>query len=237
MPASEDSQAPVGNRFLAALPGEVYEGLRPHLEVVSLGPKDVIYEPYGPISHVYFPTGCIVSLVAVMGDRSMYELATVGKEGMIGLPVFLETQTAPFRTFTQVPGEALRLDADVFVDALGRSSGFVHLLHRYAQVLLNQVAWSAACNRAHSVEQRCARWLLMTHDRVASDRYLLTQEFLGQMLGVHRPRVSRAAGALQKAGLIRYVRGRITVLDRAGLEAASCECYRVIRAEYDRLLG
>jgi CRP-like cAMP-binding protein len=237
MPASEDFQGPVPNRLLAALPGEVYEALRPHLEVVPMGLKDVVYEPYGRISHVYFPIGCIVSLVAVMEDRSMYELATVGKEGMIGLPLFLETESAPFRTFTQVPGEALQLDADVFMGAVGRSAAVVRLLHRYTQVLFNQVAWSAACNRAHSIEQRCARWLLMTHDRVASDRYLLTQEFLGQMLGVHRPRVNRAAGALQKAGLIRYVRGRITVLDRAGLEAASCECYRGIRAEYDRLLG
>jgi CRP-like cAMP-binding protein len=237
MPASEDFQEPVGNRFLAALPGEVYEGLRPHLEVVSLGPKDVIYEPYGPISHVYFPTGCIVSLVAIMGDRSMYELATVGKEGMIGLPIFLETETAPYQTFTQVPGEALRLDAAVFRDEIGRGGLLIHLLHRYAQVLFNQVAWSAACNRAHSLEQRCARWLLMTHDRVGSDRFLLTQDFLAQMLGVHRPRVNKVARALQNAGLIRYVRGRITVLDRQGLEAASCECYRVVRSEYDRLFG
>jgi len=236
MSASDDFQQPVANRFLAALPGEVYEALRPNLEVVTMDHKNVVYEPDGPIAHVYFPIGCIVSLVAIMDDRSMYELATVGKEGMVGLPLLLETETAPFRAFTQVPGQAIRLDADVFVDALGRSPALVRLLHRYVQVLFNQVAWSSACNRAHSTEQRCARWLLMTHDRVASDRYLLTQEFLWQMLGVPRPRVNRAAGALQKAGLIRYVRGRITVLDRAGLEAASCECYRFIRAEYDRLL-
>src|SRR3954447_5942539 len=237
MPDSADFRGPVPNRLLAALPGEVYETLRPHLDVVAMSHKDVAYEPDGRIAHVYFPIGCIVSLVAIMDDGSMYELATVGKEGMVGLPLFLETETAPFRAFTQVPGQAIRLDADVFVDALGHSPALVRLLHRYVQVLFNQVAWSSACNRAHSTEQRCARWLLMTHDRVASDRYLLTQEFLGQMLGVPRPRVNRAAGALQKAGLIRYVRGRIRVLDRAGLEAASCECYRFIRAEYDRLLG
>jgi CRP-like cAMP-binding protein len=204
---------------------------------VSLSPEEVIYEPDGPIRHVYFPAGCIVSLVAIMGDGSMFELATVGREGMIGLPLVLATETAPFRSFTQVPGTALRLDADVFRDTIGRSGSLVILLHRYAQVLFNQVAWSAACSRAHSIEQRCARWLLMTHDRVTSDRFHLTQEFLGQMLGVHRPRVNRAAGALQKAGVIRYVRGRITVVDRGGLEAAACECYQFIRSEYDRLLG
>jgi CRP-like cAMP-binding protein len=236
MSASEDPQERVGNRLLSAFPSEVYRRLQPELEAVSMGPKDVVYEPHGPIPHVYFPTGCIVSLVAIMGDGSMFEVATVGQEGMIGLPHFLETDTAPYRAVTQVPGEALRLDAGVFRDAIGRSGEGVQLLHRYAQVLFNQVAWSAACNRAHSLEQRCARWLLMTHDRVHSSKFLLTQDFLAQMLGVHRPRVNRAAGALQKAGLIRYVRGRITVLDREGLEAAACECYRVIRSEYERLL-
>ena len=236
MPTSEAAREPVGNRLLAALPRAVYEGLRPHLETVSLGPGDVIYEPDGPIRHVYFPAGCIVSLVAIMGDGSMLELATVGKEGMVGVPLFLETETAPFRSFTQVPGESLRLAADVFRDTIGRSGTVVSLLHRYAQVLFNQVAWSAACNRAHSLEQRCARWLLMTHDRVDTDRFELTQEFLGQMLGVHRPRVNRAAGAIQKAGVIRYVRGRVTVVDRKGLEDAACECYRFIRDEYERLL-
>ena len=237
MSVSADTRDRVGNRLLSAFPSEVYRRLQPELEAVSMGPKDVVYEAHGPIPHVYFPTGCIVSLVAVMNDDSMFEVATVGKEGMIGLPLFLETETVPCRAFTQVPGEALRLDADVFLDAIGGSGEVVRLLHRYAQVLFNQVAWSAACNRAHSLEQRCARWLLMTHDRVHSNKFLLTQEFLAQMLGVHRPRVNRVAGTLQKAGLIRYVRGRITVLDREGLEAAACECYRVIRTEYDRLLG
>src|SRR3954453_19548888 len=204
MSASDDFQQPVANQLLAALPSEVYEALRPNLEIVAMDHKNVVYEPDGPIGHVYFPIGCIVSLVAIMEDGSKYELATVGKEGMIGLPLFLETETAPFRAFTQVPGEALRLDAEVFVDAIGRSDAVHRLMHRYAQVLFNQVAWSAACNRAHSLEQRCARWLLMTHDRVGSDRFLLTQDFLAQMLGVHRPRVNKVARALQKAGLIRY---------------------------------
>jgi CRP-like cAMP-binding protein len=237
MPTYEASREPVGNRLLAAMPREVYEDLHSYLETVPLGPRDIVYEPHGPIPHVYFPAGCIVSLVAIMGDGGMFELATVGKEGMVGVPLFLETETAPFRALTQVPGTALRLDAGVFKDAMGRSRALVSLLHRYAQVLFNQVAWSAACSRAHSLEQRCARWLLMTHDRMDSDQFELSQEFLGQMLGVHRPRVNRAAGALQKAGVIRYVRGRIRIVDWQGLEAAACECYRIIRGEYDRLLG
>ena len=237
MLASEESPEPSGNHLLDALPREVYERLRPGLEVVSLAPKDVVYEPGGPIPHVIFPTGCVVSLVAMMDDGAMYDLTTVGREGMVGLPVFLETETALYRAFTQIPGAALRLDSDVFRDATCASVPAARLLHRFAQVLFNQVAWSAACGRAHSIEQRCARWLLMTHDRVGAGQFLLTQESLAQMLGVRRAGVNEAAGALQKAGLIRYKWGRVTILDRDGLEAASCECYRHIREEYDRLLA
>ena len=235
MPAPEAPEPP-GNHLLAALPREVYERLRPRLERVSLATKDVVYEPLGPIPHVVFPTGCIISLVATMDDGSMYELTTVGREGMVGLPVFLETGTAPYLAFTQVPGAAFRLDSGVFMDAIASSIPSARLLHRFAQVLFNQVAWSAACGRAHSVVQRCARWLLVTHDRVGSGEFILTQEFLAQMLGVRRAGVNEAAGALQKAGLIRYRWGRVTILDRAGLEAASCECYRHIRGEFERLL-
>jgi CRP-like cAMP-binding protein len=237
MPPPAGALEPTGNRILDAFPREVFERLRPVLEVVPLAPRDVVYEPHGPVSHVYFPTSCVVSLVAIMGDGSKYELTTVGREGMVGLPVFLETATAPYRTTAQIPGEALRLDAATFRDALGRSAAATRLLHHYAQVLFNQVAWSAACGRAHRTEQRCARWLLMTHERVGAGQFLLTQEFLAQMLGVRRAGVNQAAGALQRAGLIRYTRGRITVLDRTGLEAASCECYRFIRDEYERLLS
>jgi CRP-like cAMP-binding protein len=234
--ASEEPREPAGNHLLDALPREVYERVRPRLVAVSLAPKDVVYEPHGPIPHVIFPTGSVVSLVAIMDDGMKYELTSVGREGMVGLPAFLETETAPYLAFTQVPGAALRLDAGVFHDAIGASTPSVRLLHRFSQVLFNQVAWSAACGHAHSVVQRCARWLLMTHDRVGSGQFLLTQEFLAQMLGVRRAGVNEAAGALQKAGLIRYTWGRVTILDREGLEAASCECYRHIRGEYKRLL-
>jgi CRP-like cAMP-binding protein len=237
MSAPEGAPEAAGNHLLDAFPPEVSERLRPALEVVTLAPKDAVYEPHGPIPYVYFPTTCVVSLVAIMGDGSMYELTTVGREGLIGLPAFLETATAPYRAMIQIPGEILRLDAGTFRDVLGRSAAATRLLHRYAQVLFNQVAWSAACGRAHPTEQRCARWLLMTYDRVGAGQFFLTQEFLSQMLGVRRAGVNQAASALQKAGLIRYIRGRVTILDRVGLEAASCECYRFIRDEYERLLG
>jgi CRP-like cAMP-binding protein len=207
------------------------------LEAVPLAPKQVIFEANGPIPHVYFPTDGVVSLVTYLEDGPSVEIATVGREGMVGLSLFLETATIAWRAFGQVPGEALRMRAGSFRDEVERNGAFVRLLKRYTQAMLIQVAQSSACNCAHTIEQRCARWLLQTHDRVGSDEYLLTQEFLAQMLGVRRSSVSQVAGGLQKAGLIRYVRGRITVLNRAGLEATSCECYGFIRGEFERLLG
>ncbi len=165
------------------------------------------------------------------------ELATVGREGMVGLPVFLGADTMPSRAHGQVPGEALRMEAGAFRAAVERHEPLVRLLNRYAHALFNQAALTLACNGVHPAEQRCARSLLQTHDRVGADQFLLTQEFLAQMLGVRRPAVSVAASMLQKAGLIHYVRGRVTVVDREGLEAASCDCYQVIKREFDRLLG
>ena len=203
----------------------------------SVGVKHVIYEPNGAITHVYFPTGCIISLVTYLEDGSAVEMATIGLEGMVGLPIFLGSDTMPSRAFGQIPGDALRITAAAFKAAIKRNRPLVRVLNRYTQALFNQVAQTTACNRVHLVEQRCARWLLQTHDRVGSDQFFLTQEFLAQMLGVRRSGVSAAAGLLQKAGLIRYARGRITVLDRPGLESAACECYGVIKREFDRLLG
>ena len=170
-------------------------------------------------------------------DGASVEMATVGLEGMVGLPVFLGTDTMPSRAFGQVAGDSLRITTAAFTAEVKRNGPLVRVLNRYTQALFNQVAQTTACNRVHLVEQRCARWLLQTHDRVGSDRFSLTQEFLAQMLGVRRTGVSAAAGLLQKAGLIRYARGRITVLDRPGLESAACECYRVIKREFDRLIG
>ena len=179
----------------------------------------------------------MISLVTYLEDGPSVEIATVGREGMVGISLFLETATVAWRAFGQVPGKALRIRAETFREEVDRNGALVRLLKRYTQALLSQVAQSSACNCVHTIEQRCARWLLQTHDRVGSDHYPLTQEFLAQMLGMRRSSVSQAAGGLQKAGLIRYVRGRITVLDRAGLEAASCECYAIIRREFERLLG
>jgi CRP-like cAMP-binding protein len=192
--------------------------------------------PSASSSHVYFPIGVVISLVTSMEDGTAVELATVGREGMVGLPVFLGTGSLPIQAFGQIPGEALRVTAEAFRAEIKRNGPLVQVLNRYMQALFIQVAQVAACNRVHLVEQRRARWLLQTHDRVGADQFLLTQEFLAQMLGVRRAGVSVAAGLLQKAGLIRYARGRITILDRPGQESAACECYRVVRREFDRLL-
>jgi CRP-like cAMP-binding protein len=237
MPPLEAPTPAMGNRLLDSLPRPDLERLRPHLEAVSVGVKHVVYEPNGPIKHVYFPINCVISLVTYLEDGASVEMATIGLEGMVGLPIFLGTDTMPSRAFGQVPGDALRITAAAFTEEIERNGPLVQVLNRYTQALFNQVAQTTACNRVHLVEQRCARWLLQTHDRVGSDQFSLTQEFLAQMLGVRRTGVSAAAGLLQKAGLIRYARGRITVLDRPGLESAACECYRVIKREFDRLIG
>jgi CRP-like cAMP-binding protein len=224
------------NRILAALPPKELKRLEPKVEAVSLEFKQPVYEPGEPIRHVYFPTSGVVSLVTVMSDDQPVEIATVGREGMVGLPVFLEAGEIPGRAFCQVPGAALRMEAEAFKVEAQWGGGLTSLLLRYTQALFNQVAQSAACNRTHTVEERCARWLLMTQDRVGEDRFPLTQEFMAMMLGVRRATVNVAAGILQRAGFITYMRGRITVLDRPGLESASCECYAKVQSEFDRLL-
>lgn len=234
---SPDPGIPAKNRILAALPREEYERLLPNLETVSLPLKYVLYEPNEPIEHVYFPVHGVVSLVTIMEDGAAVETAVVGNEGMIGLPVFLGADTIPMKALSQIPGEAIRMKADVFKDLVKQGSPLHGLLHRYTRSLFNQIAQSAACNRLHPIEQRCCRWLLMAHDRMDSDEYLLTQEFLSQMLGVHRASVNLVASILQKAGLICYSRGKITILDRLGLEAAACECYARIKQEFDRLFA
>ncbi len=225
------------NRLLAALPADGYAALAPHLEPVTLASKEPVYAPNQPIPHVLFPTTGVFSVLTVMADGAAIEVATVGNEGMVGLPLFLGTTTTPNLIVAQISGESLRLPAAAFQEAVEHNRDLVAILHRYTQALLLQIAQSAACNRLHTMEQRCARWLLLTHDRVAADQFPITHEFLAQMLGVRRASVTEAVGTLQQAGLIAYRRGKMTVVDRAGLEAAACECYGVIRAEYDRLLG
>lgn len=224
------------NRILAALPANELERLGSQLELVELELKEVLIDPNREIGDVYFVEDGLVSILGVMSDGSAVETATVGHEGMVGLPVFLGAASMAAQAFAQVPGRAYRLSASALREEIGRGGALAALLGRYTQALFTLVAQSSACNRLHPVEQRCARWLLMTHDRVGRDTFELTHLFLSQMLGVRRATVTEAAGELQRRGLIDYTRGRITVVDRPGLERAACECYGVISAEFARLL-
>ena len=239
MPTPSHAQIPelATNRLLAALPADELDALRPHLEVVHLGVGDTIYPQGDPVRHAYFPlTGC-VSVVVTMADGGMVEAGTVGREGLVGLAAFLGADGGPLETRAQVPGDYARLPVAVLRDAAAPGSVLFRLLLRYAQALYVLAAQGAGCNRLHPIEERCARWLLLTHDRAGRDTFLLTHEYLGYMLGVRRPSVSVALSALQRAGLIAYQRGEVTIADREGLEDGACECYGIIAAEYARLLG
>jgi CRP-like cAMP-binding protein len=224
------------NRLLVALPKDEYHRLLPHLEKVSLPLRDILYEANGAIAHVFFPLTGVVSLVIMDGGFTL-EVGIIGNEGIVGTPVFLGADRSPTRAIVQIPGEALRMEAKVFQKEIERDGPLHGLVQRYTQAIINQISQSIVCNRRHSVAKRMCRWLLMSHNRVGADEFLLTHEFLAQMLGVRRPTVTAVAGTLQKAGLISYHRGRIAILDRKGLEAASCECYEMIVKELDRLLG
>jgi CRP-like cAMP-binding protein len=225
------------NRLLAALPRKEYDRLHPHLEKVSLLLRDILYEANGPIPHVYFPLDGVVSLVIIMDGGCSLEVGIIGNEGMVGTPVFLGCQSSLTRAISQVAGDALRMETKVFHEEMLRHGALYGLVQRSTQAMINQISQSTVCNHRHSVKKRLCRWLLMSHDRVGTDEFPLTHEFLAQMLGVRRPTVTAVAGTLQKAGLIRYRRGELTVLDRKGLEAASCECYEVVAKELERLLG
>lgn len=233
---SKSQSNSIGNHILAALPDDETEILRPHLEAVPLPFRQDIYSQSVPIEHVYFVDCGVVSLTSPMQEGIPVEIATIGPEGMVGIPVFLGAGQTPHRAFVQVPGDGLRMSSGEFKRLIAECPTLTRLLLRYTLGLMNQMAQNAACNRAHSVDERCARWLLMTQDRVTSSSFPLTQEFLAQMLGVRRPTVSIAAGMLANAGLITYVRGQIKIIDRGGLEAAACECYGIITAEFKRLL-
>ena len=225
------------NRLLSALPERDYRRLARHTETVHLEMKQVAVDPDRPIPYVYFPLTGLVSMLTVMKGGKAIELAVVGNEGMIGLPLFLGVNATPSLAITQVPGQSVRIKADVFQKELKRQRGLTKVLQLYTQALMIQISQGMACNGIHRIEQRTARWLLMTHDRVASERFPLTQEFLGQMLGVRRASVSEVAAKLQKARLIRYKRGMVEVLDRTGLESVSCECYGAIQRQFETLLG
>jgi CRP-like cAMP-binding protein len=225
------------NRLLRALAPEAYATLLPHLESVELTTGQVLWPADGPIHGVYFPRTAVCSLLTPLADEAPVESATVGFEGLVGIPVVLGAPTTHTRGIGQIAGAAARVDAGRFRDWLAGADGALALFLRYAQVLLEQTAQSVACNRKHEMDERCARWLLATADRVGSASFLLTHEFLAAMLGVRRASVTVAAGMLQQAGLLRYSRGRVTILDRERLEEASCECYRVVRVGHERLLG
>lgn len=236
MDGENERQRSRANRVLAALPDAVYRRLVPSLELVSMEIKQILYQPNGDIPYIYFPLNTVTSLVIRMQDGQIAEVATVGNEGMVGLPVFLGAETFAGQAFTQIPGDALRMPTSVFKDEIAQGDSLHDVLHRYTQALFTQVAQSAACNRLHDIDQRCARWLLMSQDRVGAAQFLLTQEFLSQMLGVRRASVSEVASRLQREGLIQYSRGVITVVNRPALEATACECYAIIEREYDSLL-
>ncbi len=234
---SQSLPNPVGNKLLAALSREEYERLLPQMQAITLPLKQHIYELNEPIEHVYFPNSGIISVLGVLGNGGTVEVATVGNEGMIGSPILLGTDRIAAETIVQIPGDGWRMKVDVFKREVPPGSPFHNVLLRYVQALMNQLIRSVICNTMHPVEARCCRWLLQTQDRVGLDEFILTQEFLSQMLGVRRASVSEVAAKLQKAGLIDYHRGKIKIVDRKGLEAGSCECYQVIKQEYERLLS
>ncbi len=226
-----------GNHLLAALPNEPYERLRSDLEPMTFALGEVVYESGGPMPYVYFPTTSHVSLLYTMIDGSTAEMGLVGNEGVVGIALFMGGETTPNRAMVQGAGAAFRMKAKSMLDEFKRGGEFQHLMLRYTQALITQISQTAVCNRLHSVEQRLCRWLLMTHDRADSDQLDMTHEFISNMLGVRREGVTVAAQRLQEAGMIKYVRGHINILDRKQLLARVCECYQVVNAEHERLLG
>jgi CRP-like cAMP-binding protein len=226
---------PKENLLLAALPGDEWQRWLPQLEWVDMPLGEALYESGGTLSHVYFPTTAIVSLLYVMEDGGSAEIAVVGNEGIVGISLFMGGESTPSRAVVQSAGEGYRLKSEAIKDEFKRAP-VLHLLLRYTQALITQMAQTAVCNRHHSLDQQLCRWLLLSLDRLEGSELVMTQELISNMLGVRREGVTEGALKLQKAGLIRYARGRISVLDRPGLETRCCECYAVVKREYDRLL-
>ena len=229
--------APKENLLLAAMPRAEYQSLVPSLERVAMPLGQALYESGEAQGFVYFPTSSIVSLLYVLANGATAEIAVTGRDGLVGIALFMGGETTPSRAVVQSAGEGYRLRASVLKKEFERGGALQHLLLRYTQALITQMAQTAVCNRHHSVDQQLCRWLLLSLDRLPSNELQMTQELIANMLGVRREGVTAAAGRLQEQGLISYVRGRIRVLDRPGLEAAVCECYKVVKDEYDRLLG
>ena len=225
------------NRLLASLPDEEFERLRPHLVPVTLGYKCPLYEANKTIEFVYFIETGVASLVNTMINGDAAEVGTIGNEGFVGIPVLFGDTQAPTNVYMQVGGTSLKMKANLFRTEMQRNPSMQRAMLHYAHAFFNQITQSAACNTFHLLEQRCCRWLLMTQDRMRSTDFPLTQEFLAMMLGVRRAGVTDAANALKRAGLINYTRGRVTILDHAGVTKRSCECYGVTKKEFDHLLG
>ena len=227
---------PRTNQLLASLPGDEWARWEPLLEWVDMPLGEVLYESGTAQSHVYFPTTSIISLLYVMESGASAEIAVVGNEGVVGVSLFMGGETTPSRAVVQSAGQGFRLSSKVIKEEFNRSLPAMHLLLRYTQALITQMAQTAVCNRHHSLDQQLCRWLLLSMDRLRGNELVMTQELIANMLGVRREGVTEGAMKLQKSGLIRYARGRITVLDRDGLETRTCECYAVVKKEYDRLL-
>ena len=224
------------NHLLAVMPRDVLDRWLPHFEWVDMPMGMVLYESSAALSHVYFPTDAIVAIMCATESGASAEIAVVGNEGMVGISLFMGGGTTPSRGVVQSAGHGVRLKSTLMKDEFDRGGAAMHLMLRYTQALITQMAQTAVCNRHHKLDQQLCRWLLLSLDRVTGSELVMTQELIARMLGVRREGVTEAALSLQNAGLISYRRGRITVLNRAGLEARSCECYKVVKTEYDRLL-
>jgi CRP-like cAMP-binding protein len=231
------NQKPANNRILASIPRSQYQRLRPQLEPVGLTFGQVLYEPGQVIRHVYFPVDCLISLLTAVDKRRTLEVGMVGNEGMAGMPFILGMGISGVRALVQGSGGALRMTSARFRIEFNRIPRLQQTLYRYTYALMAQISQTAACNRFHEAEARLARWLLMTRDRVGSDEFLLTHEFLAHMLGVRREGVTEAASALKRRKLISYNRGKIQILDARGLEASSCSCYQIVKKVYEHALG
>jgi CRP-like cAMP-binding protein len=228
--------SPTQNQLLAQLPRSVQQSWFPRLELVDMPLGAVLYEAGATLSHVYFPSTSIVSLLYVMQNSASAEIAVVGKEGIVGISLFMGGDSTPSRGVVQSAGKGFRLAAEVMKNEFGNGGPVLHLFLRYTQALITQMSQTAVCNRHHSLDQQLCRWLLLSLDRLLGNELVMTQELIANMLGVQRVAVTGVAVQLQKAGIIQYKRGRITILDRKRLEKRSCECYAVVKREYDRLL-
>lgn len=225
----------LGNSILARLPEEDLASAEDAFELVDNEVRDQVYRPGGSIADVYFPISSVFSLTTMVEERVVVEVATIGREGMVGLPAFLGATSTPHASFCQIPGRSARMSTESLSKLLTRSNALHRLLNRFTQATLVQIAQNVVCNNTHNAQQRAARWLLTTHDRVEADEFPLTQQFLAQMLGLRRPTVSEVAATLQSQGVIRYNRGVMTIVDRAGLETVTCDCYAVVKREFDTM--